>query len=511
MSSKAPQNNTTVDSAWRGVRYHYGLRYVRRGPDKKLHFPGQEEGEVVKAVVRRHPWFIVVPAFPLLGSIAFFVFMEWASTRFPELYGLWFLLKIVALLVILITAIFFLWRDFIIWWREIYIITNKRIITWRGILPSSRQETPISKIQQVAFDQDTPMAGLFSYGTVHLYLIGKQVQLKDVPKSVQDLIERLKAESGKSAKKIAPVPTDPEMVSLLNKLAEPEKAPELPDPDAKYPPRPGNVLGPRRTFGGPLRIECNVHYTLGESTVMYIQRSPWVLVWRMALPIILLVAVILLAFFKPVLWFLAVLVILILLIALGLIYVNYVDDVYILTNKRIIDIERKYLFLYQERDQTEYKNIRDVRVKIPNVIELILDIGNIYVETPGATPDIVFHHVEHPFYLQDKIYELQGLKEKMDKVKAANDLKEELNYWFGHVTMLLGKKIQNRGVPNLQRLDYWSAAERAREFGLHLVLMGEDTSYPNLEPGVVVEQNPPPGTLMAEGGEVQVLLSKRAY
>ena len=84
---------------------------------------------------------------------------------------------------------------------------------------------------------------------------------------------------------------------------------------------------------------------------------------------------------------------------------------------------------------------------------------------------------------------------------------------------VLEKKATHKGVPDLQLLDFYTAAERARAFGMKVVFMGEDSSHPNLKPGVVVEQNPLPGTLLddnivdANGNkkipEIHVILSRR--
>jgi hypothetical protein len=167
----------------------------------------------------------------------------------------------------------------------------------------------------------------------------------------------------------------------------------------------------------------------------------------------------------------------------------------------------------------EYKNIRDIFVKVPNVIEYSLDIGDVHVQTPGTSPDILFDGVAHPFALQDKIYFLKDYKDKADKIDAKNKRKEELLEWFGNVTTTLEKKATYKGVPDLQLLDFYTAAERARAFGMKVVFMGEDSSHPNLKPGVVVVQNPLPGTLLddeivdANGNkkvpEIHVILSRR--
>ena len=78
------------------------------------------------------------------------------------------------------------------------------------------------------------------------------------------------------------------------------------------------------------------------------------------------------------------------------------------------------------------------------------------------------------------------------------------------------KTVLGRGVPNLQKLDLFAAAERASAFGMKVVPVGEDASYPNIESGLIVAQNPLPGTLMhiesdnpEERPQIQVILSKR--
>ncbi|TMB86872.1 MAG: PASTA domain-containing protein [Chloroflexi bacterium] len=122
-------------------------------------------------------------------------------------------------------------------------------------------------------------------------------------------------------------------------------------------------------------------------------------------------------------------------------------------------------------------------------------------------PNIDFKSVSHPFFVQDKIYELKGHKEKADETKKDNERKEELHLWFGKVIGKLEQIPQIKGAPNLQRLDFIEAMERAGELGFQVVVWDEDPSHPELPPGVVIYQNPPPGTVINPGGEIQVVLT----
>lgn len=466
--------------------------------------------------MHKHWRFIVGSALPMIGSLTAFVAVGLfyiANLSNPQMSSLLGILELVLIGLLLLTGGKFFTQEYIAWRLETYIVTNKRIINSRGLLQPTKQETPLEKVVQIGVDQDTPLSHMLDYGTVHVYLTGGDLIIKEVPHpiEVKEAIQEVSDKTKKPPKEKAPPPKDPEMAVLLDSLAKGKEPPKLENADEKYSVRnPDKVLGPRRTFGGPLHIVCEVRYISGEFTVEYIQRSHYVLYKKIALPVLADLAALTAAFLFHDIWYIFGFIFLALLITIGLIYTNWADDVYILTNKRIIDIQRNLFFFYEARVETEYKNIRDIRVVVHNVFERLLDVGDVFVETPGSNPDIILDDVDHPFIIQDKIYAIKGSKEKADEIEKENKSKEDLKEWFTRVITTLEVKTQANGVPNLYKRDLWSAMEVASQFGLRVVTLGEDPSYPGLAPGLVVQQIPPPGTLMKEGGEIQVVLSRRA-
>ena len=484
--------------------------------------------------MRRHKWFLVRPALPLIGSCALlFLLLGVVGPRQPASQGAWAVPEIVAGILVLLTGVNFLYKDLVVWYYETAIITNKRIIQWgtRGsIFNPSRQETPLDKVVQVAVDQHRLWAILMDYGTVHVYLVGGEILLQKVPrpKRVKELVGGMHEtlQTKRPPQEEVPRPHDPALSNLLAGLARPDEIPKLPDADERYTSRhpewyQHRVRGPRRTFGGPLRISCDVRYTSDEFTVAYIQRSRYVLAGRLVLPILALLACLIVSFLHPSSIPVTSVLALVLLLVGVLVVINYVDDVYILTNKRIIDIQRKLIIFAEDHIEIEYKNIRDIRVRVPNVIEYAQNVGDVYVETPGTNPDIIFNGVDHPFALQDKIYFIKDFKDKTDKIRSKNERKQELLQWVGIMTSALEKKSEHRGVPDLYMLDFYTAAQRASASGMKVVIMGEDDSRPHFPSGVVVAQNPIPGTWVDDSvvdaygnmkpPEIQVILSRQPH
>lgn len=523
MSTQAPKQ-VNLPPDWVPKRHELGgLRQVRRGEDDKLTFKGQDKDEEVKMVVRRHPLFLIRPALPALLVLLLLSIVLALFVRFPEFGLVWGVTGGLLGLLFLLALGFFIWRDFVVWWVNIDIITNKRVIACRGFLLPTRKITTLDKVVQVSVEQKSFWTIVLRYGDVHLYLTGGDYIMRDVPwpNAIRDAVHGIHQtlkQNVKPPESKLPALADSEMGALIEKLGKKEKVPQLPNADEPYEQwrTPQMIRKPLRRFGGPLRLTANVTYAPDEHTVVYIQRSKWVLTFHLALPALGLLAAVVLTFVFSPLAIITVLFAIAMLATIILLTINFVDDIFILTNKRIIDIERKFIFLFEERIEAEYKNIRDTKVQVKNVFELMFDVGSILIETPGSNPDIKMNLIDHPFFIADKINQMKGLKDKVDKANDHNKRQDELITWFTNVASLLEKKVVSRGVPNLQTMDYWSAATMASELGMKVVPVGEDDSYPQIEAGHIVSQDPLPGTLMEinpsspDGRpKIHVVLSKR--
>ncbi len=525
MSSNAPQAQQAQNDPFTPRRGQGGYRRVRRvgkGKNRHWEFKGQQQDEVVKTVLRKSKFFLITPALPFIASVLGLIVVGALFGINPGGDSFWLLLEVIMFVLVVITGVYFVYNDLVLWWVETYIITNKRVLIWKGLLSPSRDEFGVDRVVQVGSDQRGLISLLLNFGNVHLYLVGgKEPILERVhnPKGVRDLFEKVTDEY----KRNRPAPEqpnldikNPKLQTKLAQLSQKEDPPKLPNPDEEYARfhQPGRVRGPLRTFGGPLRLPCNVKYNGDEYTVKYIQRARSVLVGKLVIPTLIFLGLIISLFYFPSLQVYISIAILVMLFVFAYTIINYWDDIYILTSKRVIDINRRFIFLDEEHLSTEYSQIKSVDVKVSNPLYIALDVGRVIVETPGNNPDIVMRVVDHPFSVQDMIYTVKGHKEKVDKIKGANDRKDQLNQWFGTIISTMEQNVLGKGVPNLQKLDLFTAAERASALGMKVVPVGEVSSYPNIAPGLIVSQNPMPGTLVEskdpdEKLEIHVFLSRR--
>lgn len=89
-----------------------------------------------------------------------------------------------------------------------------------------------------------------------------------------------------------------------------------------------------------------------------------------------------------------------------IIWINYYFDVWIITNKRIVNIEQKSLFM-RHISELKFSKIQDVSTEINGLIPTFLNYGEVYVQTAGSKGRFVFHNVPNPYAIKGTIMNLQ--------------------------------------------------------------------------------------------------------
>jgi uncharacterized membrane protein YdbT with pleckstrin-like domain len=91
-------------------------------------------------------------------------------------------------------------------------------------------------------------------------------------------------------------------------------------------------------------------------------------------------------------------------------FLDWENDHYILTNQRVLHIERVY-FLFESRQEANLDKVQDVTVRMPSLIANMLYFGDVTIETASKTGQIKFESIPKPRKIQRLIFEAAGLPE----------------------------------------------------------------------------------------------------
>lgn len=89
-----------------------------------------------------------------------------------------------------------------------------------------------------------------------------------------------------------------------------------------------------------------------------------------------------------------------------LIWIDYYFDVWIITTKRIVDIEQKGLFS-RKVSEAKYDKIQDVSTEVSGILQTFLNYGNVMIQTAAEKEKFAFTQVPNPYGIKDTIMKLQ--------------------------------------------------------------------------------------------------------
>lgn len=85
-----------------------------------------------------------------------------------------------------------------------------------------------------------------------------------------------------------------------------------------------------------------------------------------------------------------------------IVYTNYYLDVWMLTNRRLVDIDQKNLFR-REVSTVRIENIEDVTVEVAGLFPSLLGYGNLHVQSAAANKEFTIHNVANPNHVKELI------------------------------------------------------------------------------------------------------------
>lgn len=87
-------------------------------------------------------------------------------------------------------------------------------------------------------------------------------------------------------------------------------------------------------------------------------------------------------------------------------WTNYYLDTFIVTTKRIIDVDQVGLFA-RTIAEAPLENIQDVRVEISGILASLINYGDIHIQSAGATKEFAAHSIPKPQEVKDTVFRLR--------------------------------------------------------------------------------------------------------
>ncbi len=86
-------------------------------------------------------------------------------------------------------------------------------------------------------------------------------------------------------------------------------------------------------------------------------------------------------------------------------FLNWFFNVYIITNKRIVDMDFYHL-LYRRVSDAPLRNIEDISYDVQGAFEALFNIGDVIIQTAAELPQFEFQSVSNPAKMQDILSDL---------------------------------------------------------------------------------------------------------
>lgn len=105
-----------------------------------------------------------------------------------------------------------------------------------------------------------------------------------------------------------------------------------------------------------------------------------------------------------------------LLVSFFLVFIDYYLDAWIITDKRIVNIEQRGLF-YRIISELELDKIQDITTEVSGVIPTFFNYGNVFIQTAAEKERFIFRKIPDPYKVKDV---LMGLQKEIEKEKATD-------------------------------------------------------------------------------------------
>ncbi len=357
-------------------------------------------GETVMYLARRHPVYLLLRLVPpLLLIIPLILLLRYTLSLQVQNFFPWLIFG-----VCVVTIIAWMTWYFLDWLNDTAIITNQRVVFQESILLlyDSRVESPLNQILSISIET-SQLGRLCSYGDIIVRTYTSRVTLPSVahPWQVADFLEwsRTSFQSRQSQLPLNEMEEELKKRLGLKTVYDHADDPAELEVVEKY----------YGTFSERINHLFHLRYEKGGSIVY---RKHWfILLKQIILPsvLLLLINLIFLGQIFGLATFLSFQAILALTIPGNIIlaawwlyeYLDWTNDLYIVSRDQIIDVNKKPLGR-EERKEAPIKNILSIDFERLGFIGLLFNFGTVYIRVGDS--DLTFDYVSNPSEVQRELF-----------------------------------------------------------------------------------------------------------
>ncbi len=112
-------------------------------------------------------------------------------------------------------------------------------------------------------------------------------------------------------------------------------------------------------------------------------------------------------------------------------YIDWRNDIYVLTNRRVVHRERVGAFLIRENfSAAPLQAVQNVQVSQVGIIGRMLKFGDLIIETAGAAGQVVFHSIPDPWAVQQAILEQQARVRSLARIQEREAIRKAVRHHF---------------------------------------------------------------------------------
>ncbi len=415
----------------------------RRAQRRVKTFPGRRLDEAVVVATHRHllwllirlvPWSLLLVAWLAITLITDLIIPWWAHLIFFPIFfagAAWF---------------YFDWQN------DWFIVSSRRVIHRESVIFffEREEEAQLDKVQSVDSNARGVIGSWLNFGDVivHTAAGGGRIVFDFVPKfreirdAIQPEVQRVQERHKQEEYAQLRQSIRRELMRELTGVTE-APPPAQPKPAVAVQEQPGAL----KRFLGGLNFMPPTRLQKGEQIIW--RKHVLLLIGDIIWPIFALIGLMIFTFYMifgdlvglrlplPIALIIAVVGTLAIVFWLWYRYTDWENDIYVLTPDRLIDSERKPLWLQEKVKTASLAQVQNVNFERNTILENIFDFGTVKIDTAGEQGELTFDEVPNPREVQALISDATERFRERQRQRERDARRREILEIFGEYHRLL--------------------------------------------------------------------------